>query len=239
MNINSKEIIKEVLDTITEIISINKIELSTKLSDGRLNSAKNEDEIIEFLLHNKQVNDLLNKHNLLMKTPNLENENNREWYDFCLESKCKMVYNIFCPINLKVSLIDKAADNLSCKLGIFYALTGIEPSTINLNNGVDWEKFMEALDTYMGENNDKDYYFLVVNKKDTSDVFWNSLKCLEELVPNGNNLPFQCKWDKNRNRIERSEEEARKFILSHLVKSVELRSNIQVSSDKHLKKYIK
>lgn len=43
----------------------------------------------------------------------------------------------------------------------------------------------------MRENN-KDYYFLVINKTNNADIFFNSLKMLYELIPNGNNLPFQC-----------------------------------------------
>jgi hypothetical protein len=46
--------------------------------------------------------------------------------------------------------------------------------------------------------NKKDYYFVVLNKTDPTDVIVNSIKGLSVLTPNNNNLPFQVCWDKNR-----------------------------------------
>ena len=47
-------------------------------------------------------------------------------------------------------------------------------------------------------NSKKDYYFIVLNKKDSSDIIVNSVKGLTILTPNINNLPFQVCWNKNR-----------------------------------------
>jgi len=47
-------------------------------------------------------------------------------------------------------------------------------------------------------NNKKDYYFIVLNKTDASDIIVNSVKGLTILTPNINNLPFQVCWNKNR-----------------------------------------
>jgi hypothetical protein len=47
-------------------------------------------------------------------------------------------------------------------------------------------------------NNKKDYYFIVLNKTNATDVIVNSLKGLSVLTPNINNLPFQVCWNKNR-----------------------------------------
>ena len=44
----------------------------------------------------------------------------------------------------------------------------------------------------------KDYYFLVLNKKNSKEVIINSIKGLNQLTPNVNNLPFQIKWNKNK-----------------------------------------
>jgi len=46
--------------------------------------------------------------------------------------------------------------------------------------------------------NKKDYYFIVLNKKDPNDIIINSLKGLFILTSNINNLPFQICWNKNR-----------------------------------------
>jgi len=47
-------------------------------------------------------------------------------------------------------------------------------------------------------NTKKDYYFIVFNKNDSNDIIINSLKGLNILTPNINNLPFQICWNKNR-----------------------------------------
>jgi hypothetical protein len=46
--------------------------------------------------------------------------------------------------------------------------------------------------------NKKDYYFLVINKKNSKDIIINSIKGLVILTSNINNLPFQICWNKNR-----------------------------------------
>jgi len=44
----------------------------------------------------------------------------------------------------------------------------------------------------------KDYYFIVLNKTDSSDIIVNSVKGLTKLTSNNNNLPFQVSWNKNK-----------------------------------------
>ena len=44
----------------------------------------------------------------------------------------------------------------------------------------------------------KDYYFLVCNKNKKDDIIVNSMKGLTKLSSNSNNLPFQVRWDKNK-----------------------------------------
>ena len=44
----------------------------------------------------------------------------------------------------------------------------------------------------------KDYYFIVLNKNNNSEIIVNSVKGLTVLTPNLNNLPFQVKWNKNK-----------------------------------------
>jgi hypothetical protein len=47
----------------------------------------------------------------------------------------------------------------------------------------------------------RDYFFIVVNKTDPSDVILNSVKGLSVLTPNVNNLPFQVNWSRNREYV--------------------------------------
>ncbi|GAA8993711.1 hypothetical protein Taitung14_10910 [Helicobacter pylori] len=49
---------------------------------------------------------------------------------------------------------------------------------------------------------------------------------IQTLQPNGNNLPFQCKWDDNREIIQRDFDGSKNFILSALAESIKLRSSI-------------
>ena len=141
--------------------------LSIQSRDGRINSAFNEDEIFILLSQNFSIN-----------RPNM-----RDWVDFSFIEN-----EIFIPVNIKVSTTE-TADNLNCKLGIYYALTGQIPP---FNNGVSWENYFKTLSENLQENT-TDYYFLIINKDNPNDVFATSLKGLETINPNGNNLPFQAK----------------------------------------------
>lgn len=67
------------------------------------------------------------------------------------------------------------------------------------NNG----KSSKILYTHLKEgkiNTDikKDYFFLVCNKKIKGDIIINSILGLSKLSGNNNNLPFQVKWNNNR-----------------------------------------
>lgn len=95
----------------------------------------------------------------------------RDWVDFSFEEN-----GIFYPVNIKVSTT-KTTDNLNCKLGIYYALTGKLPP---FGNGVGWEQYFKTLRDNLVEN-DRDYYFFIFNKDNSNDVFATSLKCLESV----------------------------------------------------------
>lgn len=90
--------------------------------------------------------------------------------------------------------------------------------------GVSWECYFKNLKENMQQNS-KDYYFLIINKHNPCDVFATSLKCLETILPNGNNLPFQAKWDNNRNIIKRDFESAKTFLLGTFEQSLKLRAD--------------
>ncbi|GAA8815690.1 hypothetical protein DUHN40_14540 [Helicobacter pylori] len=189
------------LNEIAEFLKINPYNLSQPLQDGRLNSSVNEEEILNAI-----------KHFFPIQLPKA-----REWWDFSFEEN-----DIFYPVNIKTTTT-KTADNLNCKLGIYYALCGLLPT---FNNEIAWEKYFQKLHKDLGKNTDRDYYFLIINKNDPKDIFINSLKGIQTLQPN--NLPFQCKWDNNREIVQRNFIESKNFILSALAKSVKLRSSIDL-----------
>nr|WP_096478917.1 restriction endonuclease [Helicobacter pylori] len=189
------------LNEIAEFLKTNPYNLSQPLQDGRLNSSVNEEEILNTI-----------KHFFPIQLPKA-----REWWDFSFEEN-----DIFYPVNIKITTT-KTADNLNCKLGIYYALCGLLPE---FNNEIAWEKYFQKLHKDLGKNTDRDYYFLIINKNDPKDIFINSLKGIQTLQPN--NLPFQCKWDNNREIIQRDFDGSKNFILSALAESVKLRSSIDL-----------
>ncbi|QTO93465.1 restriction endonuclease [Helicobacter pylori] len=190
------------LNEIAEFLKTNPYNLSQPLQDGRLNSSVNEEEILNTI-----------KDYFPIQLPRA-----REWWDFSFEEN-----KIFYPVNIKTTTT-KTADNLNGKLGIYYALCGLLPE---FNNEIAWEKYFQKLHKDLGTNTNRDYYFLIINKNDPKDVFINSLKGIQTLQPN--NLPFQCKWDNNREIVQRSFIESKNFILSALAKSVTLRANIYLA----------
>ncbi|MCQ2885021.1 restriction endonuclease [Helicobacter pylori] len=190
------------LNEIAEFLKTNPYSLSQPLQDGRLNSSVNEEEILNTI-----------KDYFPIQLPKA-----REWWDFSFEEN-----DIFYPVNIKTTTT-KTADNLNGKLGIYYALCGLVPE---FNNEIAWEKYFQELHKDLGANTNRDYYFLIINKNDPKDVFINSLKGIQTLQPN--NLPFQCKWDNNREIVQRSFIESKNFILSALAKSVKLRANIYLT----------
>ncbi len=184
------------LNEIAKFLKTNPYNLSQPLQDGRLNSSVNEEEILNAIKH------------FPIQLPKV-----REWWDFSFKEN-----DIFYPVNITTT---KTADNLNCKLGIYYALCGLLPE---FNNEIAWEKYFQKLHKDLGKNTDRDYYFLIINKNDPKDIFINSLKGIQTLQPN--NLPFQCKWDNNREIVQRDFDGSKNFILSALAESVKLRANI-------------
>lgn len=241
--IKEQKILEVALNKIVMHLQQKNINLKKVSKEERLNSAANEDVIIQYIVAYSQKDPYFSKNNLKIGTPNITN--NREWYDFSIESDDTSIHNIFMPVNIKISDISKGgSDNLSCKMGIFYALTGCVPSSIMVNNKTglsneqDWGIFFKLIDEKMATNKKKDYYFLIINKADTSDIFWTSLRKLETITPNGNNLPFQCNWKKNRQRVHRSYIEAREFILVCFKSSIEKRIGIGTYWQLHMEKYV-
>ncbi|WP_305873171.1 restriction endonuclease [Helicobacter pylori] len=190
------------LNEIAEFLRTNPYHLSQPLQDGRLNSSVNEEEILNTI-----------KDYFPIQLPKA-----REWWDFSFEEN-----DIFYPVNIKTTTT-KTADNLNGKLGIYYALCGLVPT---FNNEIAWEKYFQKLHKDLGTNTNRDYYFLIINKNDPKDIFINSLKGIQTLQPN--NLPFQCKWDDNREIVQRNFDGSKNFILSALAKSVKLRANIYLA----------
>lgn len=204
--------IPQVLAEIRDFMSENPNDITLD-GDGRIVSANHESIIIDTIAAQFPI-----------QVPTMRN-----WWDFAIVQN-----GIFYPVNIKLTALGGAADNLNCKLGIYYALTGQIPAIANESS---CGNFFRELQENICEN-ERDYYFMVFNKKDMSDVFVNRLKAIKTLMPNGNNLPFQCKWNQNRTPIARDFNQARDFILCNIAKSVMLRSDIYVSFKHYFPNYL-
>ncbi|MBP5723047.1 MAG: hypothetical protein J6X18_05680 [Bacteroidales bacterium] len=184
-------------------LSEQKLSLIELSPDGRINSALSESNVL----------DILKKGFPELTVPNGKS---REWYDCAFRDDD----GNFIPINIKISTMKSTPDNVSSKSGLFYTLTGVIPE-----KEYEWPEYFDKLNENIGKGWDSaDYYFIVINKNDTSDVFCTSQKHLNVLVPNGNNLPFQCAWGANRIPIYRTNKESKEFLMGALTESIE-RSN--------------
>lgn len=219
----SKNDTEKPLDVIVEHLKHCDIKYTNANRDGRVNSAMHEVQILAKLRTLFNTDRYLIANGFDIKVPGI-----RDWYDFGIVNKDKPEY--FVPVNIKVTRL--STDNLNCKLGIYFALTGLYPT--ELSNEINWEQLFCMLKQHINTFNDKDYYFLVANKADNTDFFWNSLKGLQSLVPNGNNLPFQTNWRQNRVRTPRTHDQAGYFILNCFKESVYKRAAIKELFDEYI-----
>lgn len=157
---------------------------------------------------------------------------NRTWYDFLVSGT--KADDPWIPINLKVSTL-RGNDNVSSKAGLFYALTGLQPTNRLVAN---WDSFcLNVAANVRRENCDSDYYFIVVEKNrgnEVGQVFWTSLLHIERVTPNGSNPPFQCRWGENMNRITRPRAESVDALLDVVGRTFVLRAKALESFKEHI-----
>lgn len=157
------------------------IKFSTKNKDGRINSCIDESQV---------VNLLVEKFGDRIAVPKI-----RMWYDIlAFDYKCGWI-----PINIKITttLTNDNVGNLT--MCVFsYTNYPIDLHKSYNNGSMSKILFDKLKNKQYNTNNKKDYYFIVLNKNIQEDIIINSLKGVEILIPNTNNLPFQICWDKNR-----------------------------------------
>jgi hypothetical protein len=172
-----------VLYKIQKYLKAQAFQFSKQNEDGRINSCSDEDELIKLLV--KQFGDKIKKPKIRM------------WYDILVFDN---IYG-WLPVNIKTTTL-QTSDNTGNLAMCVYAYTN---ELLNIHKDKSYEngKMSEILFDKLkkkeyNKNNKKDYYFIVMNKKDASDIIVNSVKGLSVLTPNINNLPFQVNWSKNR-----------------------------------------
>ena len=169
------------------------IAVSESHEDGRVNSIDDEDTIIDLLI--EKYGD------------NVEKPPARCWWDI-------KVFGY--PLNFKSSKFGSAADNFSSKAAILYALTNIPEEEVTCSS---WKQFQKKLQHNSSQQTPRDYYIIVLDKT-TNRVYLQSLKSLNKLTPNGNNLPFQIKWKDNVEPVQRNYGQAYDFLIECYKESV-------------------
>jgi len=168
---------------IQNYLKLQAFQFSNQNEDGRINSCIDEDEVIKILIE---------KFGEKIKKPKI-----RMWYDILAFD---YMYG-WLPINIKTTTTI-TSDNTGNLAMCVYAYTD-EILDIHRDKSYENGKMSDILFNKLknknyNRNHKKDYYFIVLNKNNASDVIVNSVKGLTILTPNINNLPFQVCWDKNR-----------------------------------------
>ena len=159
---------------------------SSQNEDGRINSILDEPNIISLLIERFD--------NRIKRTPN-KKKNIRMWYDM-------LAFDYICgwiPINIKTTTTT-TSDNTGNLAMCVYAYTDhiLDLDNYYTNGNLHIILFDKLRNKEYNRNNKKDYYFLVCDKTNSSNIIINSIKGLTKLTPNNNNLPFQVRWDKNK-----------------------------------------
>jgi len=183
--------IPKILEDVAETIRKEKIVISEAVEgEGRGGSLKDEGTIIRFL----ENDPILGEYIL--------SEEARRFGDMTVldyDDETKYV------VNIKTSL--GGTDNATSKIGFLYALTDMEPEEMPGN--MSWEKFMELLNSHKADIPTKDYWFLCVDKNDSSNVMIRGTKQINCWHENPTNL-LQIAWKKEKTllAIERTYDEA-------------------------------
>lgn len=166
---------------IKKYLKLQSLKFSTQNKDGRINSCIDEGEVIKILVE---------KFGEKIKKPKI-----RMWYDILAFD---YMYG-WIPINIKTTTTI-TSDNTGNLAMCVYAYTNeiLDIHKSYANGKMSNILFNKLKNKEYNTNNKKDYYFIVLNKTNTSDIIVNSVKGLSLLTPNINNLPFQVCWNKNR-----------------------------------------
>lgn len=172
-----------ILIDIKNFLINNDIKLVNKDIDKRINSILDEHVIINILV--KKFTE-----NIIKKAPD------RCWYDMIVfDNKCGWI-----PVNIKTSNMT-SNDNVGNLTLCVQSYTDYELKyNKNYHNGELCDILIDCLkNKKLNKSKYKDYYFLVISKFNNKDIIINSVKGLTMIHKNANNLPFQIRWDKNRN----------------------------------------
>lgn len=166
--------------------------------DPRLDSAQAGARVVQAIQNANQW---------VVEAPNLARNNNRCWYD----ARIDRLY-----VKVKISTCS-SPDNTNAKHAVYWLLTGQDPTVSRRSTN---NRFFRNMRDSEDPDETRDFYYVIVNKSDTSDIFIVSLKGIATCYPAHNNLPFQAKWDECRTPVRRTWTQARDFLLGIYATSI-------------------
>ena len=122
-------------------------------------------------------------------------------------------------VNIKTSI--GSTDNCFSKIGTVYALTDLEAE--DLPKSMNWLKFDELIENNKSDIPEKDYWFLCVDKKDSSNVMVRGAKQITNWTVNinpSNILQVNWKKEKESGPTNRTWEEAYEVLVGGVKKSI-------------------
>ena len=209
-NIMSASRLPSILYYIQRLLLQEKVVFNQQNADGRINSCMDENTVLTFL-----------QSQLLPEQIRIPKK--RMWYDVLLHDEEAG----WIPVNIKTTTTttsDNTGNLAMCvqaytdeimEFDINETDTIIKPYTNGKMSEILMRKLQER--SYNRREN-KDYYFLVLNKCVPEDIIINSVLGLSVLTPNINNLPFQICWAKNREYVPKPIEKNIQMFLECLKK---------------------
>lgn len=188
-----------------KFISEAKFSLCEDHDDGRTNSTVDEETVLDLLM------DKYGEEILFRPPP-------RKWFDLWHKPSGT-------PINIKVTSM-KGADNACNFLALLWSFTDLKIShTRSAKKGKDWSELLSfwTKNPTFTQSEERDYWFFVIDKNNTSNIIVNSLRLLEEPTGNPSNPPFQIDWKKNSNPKQRTFEEAFKLYMDICISDIKKR----------------
>ena len=200
-------------DHAKQFISAARFNLCEDHEDGRTNSSIDEEIVLDLLMEEYGED-------ILYRPPP------RKWFDVWHKPSGT-------PINIKVTGM-KGADNACNFLALLWSFTNLDISkSREARKNKDWSEllsFWESNPTFNPSKN-RDYWFFVVDKNNTSNIVINSLKQLPEPKGNPSNPPFQVNWKKNSKLQSRTFSEAFNLFMNICISDIEKRQTFDKLSN--------
>tara|TARA_R100001377_G_scaffold47868_2_gene27584 strand:- start:474 stop:1127 length:654 start_codon:yes stop_codon:yes gene_type:complete len=185
--------IPKILEDVAEAVRKEKIAISEAVEgESRVASLKDEGTVIRFLKSDPVLGEYI------------LSEKARKFGDMLVLDYDGATEYV---VNIKTSI--GSSDNATSRIGFLYALTDIEHE--ELPGNMNWEKFDNLIKSRKADIPTKDYWFLCVDKNDSSNVMIRGAKqinCWKENANPANLLQIAWKKEKALLPVERTYDEA-------------------------------